>query len=152
MKLVSATLSLALLASLFTTPVLAEGEVTQVEVTEGEGLVTHEGEKPVFGESLANNLAANATDLVEGAEESKDADTVAPVAPPFETVPTVAPVPTSAPSFKEGDAPVAFAPDTVKQPVFMAPVAPPPISGAGRGAKTAAAALALVLASAAAGL
>jgi len=55
-------------------------------------------------------------------------DTLAPVMAP------VVAVPTEAPSFKEGDAPVAAAaaPGDVEQPVFQSPVAPPPISESAR--------------------
>uniref|UniRef100_A0A7S0ULI2 Uncharacterized protein n=1 Tax=Pseudo-nitzschia delicatissima TaxID=44447 RepID=A0A7S0ULI2_9STRA len=51
-----------------------------------------------------------------------------PVEVPTET--TDAPSPS--PTFKEGDAPVVFQPGDIKQPVFESPVAPPPISEAGR--------------------
>jgi len=39
-------------------------------------------------------------------------------------------VPTEAPTFKEGDAPSAAQPSEVIQPIFEAPIAPEPISGA----------------------
>lgn len=51
---------------------------------------------------------------------------------PVEVPTEMTDAPSPAPTFKEGDAPVVFQPGDIAQPIFQSPVAPPPISEAGR--------------------
>ena len=51
---------------------------------------------------------------------------------PVEVPTDMTDAPSPIPTFKEGDAPVVFQPGDIAQPVFQSPVAPPPISEAGR--------------------
>jgi hypothetical protein len=61
-------------------------------------------------------------------------------------VPTESVAPSPAPTFQEGDAPVVFLASDIDQPLFEAPVEPPPISESGRTTGTTLAAATTVVA------
>ena len=81
----------------------------------------------VFGQDVdagfdAMDNSTSVTADIDGGENSSEPPSEVP-----DTTPTTAPSPE--PTFNDGDAPVAFTPEEIIQPVFEAPVTPPPISG-----------------------